>query len=98
VIAFRAERIGKDTVLDEGRTGEEERKVIEEEGIDPDDFNVSAMPELASAGHRREILLRVKPQISVEVGAARLRYFLPAGCYATTVLREFMKESPEHMD
>jgi tRNA pseudouridine13 synthase len=90
--------IGKDTVLDEGRTGEEERKVIEEEGIDPDDFNVSAMPELASAGHRREILLRVKPQISVEEGAARLRYFLPAGCYATTVLREFMKESPEHMD
>jgi tRNA pseudouridine13 synthase len=72
--------------------------VLEEEGIRADDFGVGAMPDLASAGLRREILLKVKPEISPGEGTARLKFFLPKGSYATTVLREFMKESPEHMD
>ncbi len=90
--------IGKDTSIDGGRTGEEERRVLEEEGIKAGDFGVRAMPDLASAGLRREILLRVKPEISAGESMACLKFFLPKGCYATTVLREFMKESPVHMD
>ncbi|HTX44474.1 MAG TPA: tRNA pseudouridine(13) synthase TruD [Methanocella sp.] len=90
--------IGKDTPLDRSSAGEEERGVLEEEGIRVEDFNVREMPDLASAGRRREILLRVKPGIRAEGGAARLKFFLPRGCYATTVLREFMKDGPEHMD
>jgi tRNA pseudouridine13 synthase len=90
--------IGKDTAFDGGRTGEEERRVLEEEGVRVEDFSVSAMPDLASAGLRREVLLYVKPEIKTGEGMARLKFFLPKGCYATTVLREFMKESPERMD
>jgi len=90
--------IGKDTPLDLGRMGEEARAVLEEEGVRVEDFGVRAMPDLASAGLRREVLLRVKPEIAAEQGAARMRFFLPKGSYATTVLREFMKDSPEHMD
>ena len=90
--------IGKDTSLDGGRRGEEERRVLEEEGVRAENFSVSAMPDLASAGLRREILLRVKPEIKAGEGMARLKFFLPKGCYATTVLREFMKAGPEHMD
>ncbi len=90
--------IGKDTALDGGRTGEEEHKLLEDEGVRPGDFNVPAMPGLASAGLRREILLRVNPDISAGEATARFRFFLPKGSYATTVLREFMKDRPERMD
>ncbi len=90
--------IGKDTPIDGGRTGEEERRILEEEGIKASDFGAGAMPELASTGLRREILLRAKPKISAGDGTARLKFFLPKGSYATTILREFMKEGPEHMD
>jgi tRNA pseudouridine13 synthase len=90
--------IGKDTAMDGGRMGEEERKLLEEEGIRVEDFNVRSMPDLASAGLRREVLLRIKPEIKTGEGVALLKFFLPGGCYATTVLREFMKEGPERMD
>jgi len=86
--------IGKDTVTDSG----EERKVLAEEGIKVEDFNLAAMPELASSGLRREILLRVTPDITPGNGMAELKFYLPKGCYATTVLREFMKCAPEHTD
>jgi len=72
--------------------------VLAEEGIKAGDFAVSAMPDLASAGLRREILLRVVPARTSGDDAAAFRFFLPRGCYATTVLREYMKSSPERMD
>ncbi len=90
--------IGKDTVINPGKTGEEERKILGDEKVNTADFSVTEMPELASSGLRREILLRVKPDIKPGVGTAGLKFYLPRGCYATTVLREFMKESPDHMD
>jgi tRNA pseudouridine13 synthase len=90
--------IGKETVINPGKTGEEERKILGEEKIDISDFSVKEMPELSSFGLRREILLRVKPDITPGNGTAGLKFYLPRGSYATTVLREFMKESPEHMD
>jgi tRNA pseudouridine13 synthase len=90
--------IGKDTAFDEGRMGEEERRLLDEEGIAVGDFSVPGMPELASSGLRREALLRVKPDISTGESTARMKFFLPKGSYATTVLREFMKGSPECMD
>jgi len=90
--------IGKDTVIDSGKTGDEERKILEEEGVSVLDFGVSIMPDLGSSGLRREILLRVKPEIKPGEGMANLKFFLPKGSYATTVLREFMKANPEHMD
>ena len=79
-------------------SGDEEGKIIREEGITAEDFNLPAMPELASSGLRREILLRATPDIKPGTGMAELKFYLPKGCYATTVLRELMKSSPEHMD
>jgi tRNA pseudouridine13 synthase len=90
--------IGRDSGLDAGRAGEEASKVLDEEGIKVEDFAVAAMPDLASAGLRREILLRAKPVMTSSDNTATFRFFLPRGCYATTVLREYMKSSPERMD
>jgi tRNA pseudouridine13 synthase len=56
------------------------------------------MPELASKGLRREIILHFKPEFSTmedDINAGKimvvLEFSLPKGSYATTVLREYMK-------
>jgi len=56
------------------------------------------MPEIASKGLRREIVLTVKPEFSVmedEVNTGKtkvvLEFTLPKGGYATVVVREYMK-------
>jgi tRNA pseudouridine13 synthase len=89
--------IGQDTVLD-GQAGDEIRRDLEEEGMRIEDFAMAAMPDLASAGLRREILLRASPSIISFNGNAQCKFYLPRGSYATTVLREYMKVAPEHMD
>jgi len=90
--------VGYDTQFSEGRQGEIEREVIREMNIDTEGFKVPGMPEIASKGLRREILLIVKPEFSVmedEVNAGKtkvvLDFTLPKGSYATVVLREYMK-------
>lgn len=90
--------IGVDTKIGEGEPGVDVKAVLDEEGVTPQDFSVTQMPDLASAGLRREILLKADPAITAMEHAATLKFFLPKGCYATTVLREFMKTSPERMD
>jgi len=75
----------------DGKPGEIERAVLDEEGVTLSDFRVEANPELGSPGHRRPALLKVKPEVVVEAGSALLRFDLPAGSYATVVLREYMK-------
>nr|WP_255668549.1 tRNA pseudouridine(13) synthase TruD [Methanocella sp. CWC-04] len=90
--------IGRDTKFDEGEIGEIEKNVLDEEGITTDDFVAGQIPELTSAGLRREVLLKVTPSFTAQDGLADIRFFLPKGCYATTVLREYMKSDPERMD
>jgi tRNA pseudouridine13 synthase len=76
----------------EGVPGEIERSVLEEEHVDLSDFRVEANPDLGSPGTRRPALLRVDPIVEVEEGGSvLLKFDLPAGSYATVVLREFMK-------
>ncbi|MHC1579419.1 MAG: tRNA pseudouridine(13) synthase TruD [Candidatus Alkanophagales archaeon] len=91
---------GYETELAGGLQGEIERRVLDEEGVALEDFKVKAVPELASRGWRREILMPVR-NLRFEVGEdelhggktkVRLRFSLPRGGYATVVLREFMKE------
>jgi len=74
-----------------GAEGEIERAIIEEEDLDLEDFRIPANPDLGSRGARRAALLRASPQHSVQDGQAVLKFFLPAGSYATVVLREYMK-------
>jgi tRNA pseudouridine13 synthase len=90
--------IGYDTQFSEGRMGDIEKEVIKELNIDTEGFKVPGMPEIASKGLRREIVLPVKPVFSVmedEVNAGKtkvlLEFTLQKGAYATVVLREYMK-------
>ncbi len=83
--------IGFESSLAKGAEGEIERAVLQEENVRPEDFRISANPDLGSRGTRRTALLKVTPQVRVEEGVAELEFFLPAGSYATVVLREYMK-------
>lgn len=96
--------IGYDTPLASGAPGKIEREVFEESGIPAENFRVNGLPELASAGLRREILLQCEPSFEVsedELNTGRskavLSFMLPKGSYATTVLREYMKVEPMKM-
>lgn len=84
--------MGYDAEFAEGEMGEIERKVIEEEGITPEKFVVHDIPFLSSGGMRRIILSPLK-RIRWEMGDSilKLSFSLPKGCYATCLLREFMK-------
>ncbi len=85
----------------EGAPGEIERSVLDEEGVTFSDFRVEANPDLGSPGHRRPALLKLDPVVEMEEeGSALIKFDLPAGSYATVVLREYMKsgvgeEDPE---
>ncbi len=83
--------IGFETDLAAGEEGEIEKGVLREEEVEPEDFRVEVNPDLGSPGARRAALLRVSPEIRVEGRSAMLDFFLPAGSYATVLLREYMK-------
>jgi tRNA pseudouridine13 synthase len=90
--------VGYDTQFADGKPGEIERTVVSELNIDLEGFKVPAMPELASKGRRREIILPFKPEFNaaedeINTGKTRLtlEFSLQKGGYATTILREYMK-------
>lgn len=91
--------IGYETRFTGGRQGDIERELVDELNIDLEGFKVPALPELASKGLRREIIIPLKPEIRVEeddinIGKTKLilGFSLQKGSYATTVLREYMKK------
>ena len=79
--------------------GEIERKVIENENIDRRDFIIPEIPFVSSSGSRRSLLAfvknlkydLVKDSLNDEKLALILKFELSKGCYATCLLREFMK-------
>lgn len=83
--------IGFESTLAKGAEGEIENAVLREENVMPEDFRIPANPDLGSRGARRTAILKVSPQVSIEADVAELEFFLPAGSYATVVLREYMK-------
>ena len=94
--------VGYEIQFAEGAQGEIEREVVSELKIDLDGFRTPAMPELSSMGLRREIILPVKPEYSVEedeINSGKTKvvlcFSLQKGSYATTVLREYMKSKNE---
>jgi tRNA pseudouridine13 synthase len=67
-------------------------EILAEEAITPDSFRVSASPDLASRGAWRPIVVSIPPiAIRAEGDDVRFRFALPKGCYATVLLREFLK-------
>jgi len=93
--------IGYESQLSEGVPGEIEQSVIDEAGQDVAGFNMAILPELASKGLRREIIIPVKPAYIVIEDilnpghiAIELDFSLQRGAYATIVLREYTKSAP----
>jgi len=91
--------IGSDSIFSKGEMGEIEQKIIEKEKIDCRDFIVPEIPFISSSGSRR-ILLAPLTSIDWRVHddvlnngkkALTLKFELQKGCYATSLLREFMK-------
>ncbi|MBN2067930.1 MAG: tRNA pseudouridine(13) synthase TruD [Candidatus Diapherotrites archaeon] len=91
---------GFESALAKGKAGEIEEKVLQEEGLQLQQFKVKQMPELSSKGARKSILLVPENMRLLNVSkdefyegmlAATVSFSLEKGNYATTVLRELMK-------
>ncbi len=85
---------GYESRFAKGKMGEIERRIIEREGLSKKDFIISKIPELSCKGLRR-ILLTPLNEIKWEFldeKSLKLEFELPKGCYATSLLREFMKD------
>lgn len=91
--------LGCDSVFSKGEMGEIEQAVIEQEKIDYRDFIIPKVPFLSSRGTRRSVLGRInkidwklhKDTLQSDKQAVTLKFELQKGCYATSLLREFMK-------
>jgi len=79
--------------LADGEMGRIEREVLEEEGITLEEFKMKHLKILAELGGRRELLIKPKKfrYRAFDEGLI-FRFFLPKGVYATTLLREIMKD------
>lgn len=83
---------GTESTFAEGTMGEIERSVIDKEGISRMDFQIIGLREASSKGTRRELLAPCKDlRITLGEGTGRFTFSLNKGCYATCLMREFMK-------
>ncbi|UCE91673.1 MAG: tRNA pseudouridine(13) synthase TruD [Methanobacteriota archaeon] len=83
---------GSESVLAGGEMGEIESDLVGREGISREDFQIVGLREASSKGTRRELLAAVNDiGIFANDDAARFEFTLNKGCYATVLLREFMK-------
>jgi tRNA pseudouridine13 synthase len=72
-----------------GQQGALETEVLAAEGLRPEDFRVGG--GIKARGERRSLRFPVhEPELWYDEGAV-LRFWLPKGCYATTMLAEIMK-------
>jgi tRNA pseudouridine13 synthase len=71
----------------ESPINDSERAMLEELGIEKDDFRMQEMPEIASKGTYRTLLAPIK---HFSFSSDTFRFTLPAGCYATVLMREFL--------
>lgn len=83
---------GAESRFASGEMGEIEESVRESEGVEPEDFLIPKIPRISSKGLRREILGPLKDfEFQVKDESVRMSFGLIPGCYATSLLREFMK-------
>ena len=83
---------GSESKYAEGEMGEIERKVVETEQVQLDDFVVPQIAECNSRGSRRELLAPFRDlRLDCAEDSADIAFTLGKGCYATVMLREFMK-------
>ncbi len=83
---------GWESTYASGEPGEIERRVVEAENMRHEMFMIPQVQRLGSKGSRREMVAPAKGlKWSVGDGKATFEFSLNRGCYATTLLREFMK-------
>lgn len=84
---------GCESEFSDGVMGEIEHKIIESEKIDHRDFIIPEIPYISSSGSRRALISPVNNlEYKLDMGNALvLKFELKKGCYATSLLREFMK-------
>ncbi|GBF35818.1 tRNA pseudouridine(13) synthase TruD [Methanofervidicoccus abyssi] len=83
--------LGRKCRLAEGIQGEIERDIIEEEGIDLQRFYIEDFGDFP--GTRRRLITKVYDfTFWAEEDGVVLRFKLEKGCYATVLLREFIKD------
>lgn len=92
--------VGFKQTLSQGVQGENERAILEEEGISLENFKIKGMPELSLKGGLRPALAPIKDfslhEISKDEATkhkkkAIMSFMLYRGAYATILLREIMK-------
>lgn len=92
--------IGFKQTSSEGLQGEIEHSILESEKITQANFYVSSAPEMSAAGELRATMTPiinlnadkpVKDESNLRKKELRISFTLHRGCYATVVLREFMK-------
>ena len=86
--------------LSRGKQGESEEEILEEEHVRREDFRIPFLKEISLKGRLRVCLASLKDftfdqpredSVNFSKLIVRLRFMLLRGCYATVVLREFMK-------
>ena len=90
---------GSDSLFSKGKMGEIEHKIINKEKIDYRDFIIPDIPHISSSGSRRPIVGFVKDfsfkfdvdELNKDKKTLILKFKLQKGCYATSLIREFMK-------
>ncbi len=77
-----------------GEMGRIEAGILEEEGISVEQFRMKSLKLMAEPGGRRELLIRPKEfrYGVLKDGSVGFKFFLPKGVYATSLLREIMKD------
>ena len=80
--------------LAKGKMGEIEEAVLEEENIELKMFKLRPLGIYPELGGRRELPLAPKDFSYARTGKDSLefKFFIPRGCYATSVMREIMKD------
>lgn len=83
---------GSESEFAEGEAGEIEKAIVGAESVDHEDFIIPEIPGCSSRGSRRELLGRLKDlEIRTDNDTLDISFSLDKGCYATSLLREFMK-------
>jgi len=82
---------GSRTMLAESDPGRIEREIFAETGLSPEDFDVGGGLQIRGVRRALRMPLREVSLEACEKAALRIRFALPKGCYATSVMREIMK-------
>jgi tRNA pseudouridine13 synthase len=92
---------GYESVYATSEAGEIEKEVMKKENLSFEDFKTEQMSELSSKGDRKPILLKPRDFKLIKLfddeynegkKAITIKFFLTKGNYATTILKELLKE------